>query len=102
MDQPKCFVDAGQENKVYKLTKFLYVFKQEPNQWHEIFVSCMIVNVFKTNECDKCIYHKFWNISNVIISVYVDDLLIIGSNINLIDDVKKIFRSNFDMKYLYE
>ena len=40
----------------------------------------MIENGFKTNECDKCIYHKSWNNSHVIICLYVDDLLIFGSN----------------------
>ena len=58
MDQPECFVKADQESKVCKLTKSLYGLKQAPKQWHEKFDSCMIENGFKTNECDKCIYHK--------------------------------------------
>ena len=32
MDHPECFVEAGQENKVCKLTKFLYDLKQAPKQ----------------------------------------------------------------------
>ena len=55
MDQPECFVEAGQECKVCKLTKSLYDLKQAPKQWHEKFDSCMIENGFKTNECDKYI-----------------------------------------------
>ena len=53
MDQPECFVEAGQENKVCKLTKSLYGLKQAPKQWHGKFDSYMIENGFKTNECDK-------------------------------------------------
>ena len=102
MDQPECFVEAGQESKVCKLTKSLYGLKQAPKQWHEKFDSCMIENGFKTNECDKCIYHKSWNNSHVIICLYVDDLLIFGSNMNVIDEAKNILRSHFDMKDLGE
>ena len=58
MDQPECFVEADQESKVCKLIKSLYGLKQAPKQWHEKFDSCMIENGFKTNECDKFIYHK--------------------------------------------
>ena len=32
MDQSEYFVEAGQESKVCKLTKFLYVLKQAPKQ----------------------------------------------------------------------
>ena len=53
----------------------------------------MIENGFKTNECDKCIYHKSWNNSHVIICLYVDDLLIFGSNMNVIDEAKNVLRS---------
>ena len=62
----------------------------------------MIENGFKTNECDKCIYHMCWNNSHVIICLYVDDLLIFGSNINVIDEAKNVLRSHFDMKDLGE
>ena len=62
----------------------------------------MIENGFKTNECDKFIYHKSWNNSHVIICLYVDDLLIFGFNMNVIDEAKNVLRSHFDMKDLGE
>ena len=76
MDQPEGFVEPGQESKVCKLTKSLYGLKQIPKQWHEKFDSCMIENGYKSNECDKCIYSKSWNNLHVIISLYVEDMLI--------------------------
>lgn len=60
----------------------------------------MIESGFKTNGCDKCIYHKSWNNSHVIICLYIDDLLIFGSNMYVIDEAKNVLRSHFDMKDL--
>ena len=48
----------------------------------------MIENDYKSNECDKCIYSKSWNNLHVIISLYVDVMLIFGSNIRVINETK--------------
>ena len=89
MDQPEGFVEPRQESKVCKLIKSLYGLKQAPKQWHEKFDSCMIENYYKSNKCDKCIYSKSWNNLHVIISLYVDDMLIFGSNMHVINETKK-------------
>ena len=78
VDQLEGFVEPRQESKVCKLTKSLYGLKQTPKQWHEKFDSCMIENGYKSNECDKCIYSKLWNNLHVIISLYMDDMLILA------------------------
>ena len=44
-----------------------------------------------------------WNNLHVIISLYVDDMLIFGSNIHVINETKKKkFKSHFDIKDLGE
>ena len=100
MDQPESFVEPGQESKVCKLTKSLYGLKQAPKQWHEKFDFCMIKNGYKSNECDKCIYYKSQNNLHVIISLYVDDMLIFYSNMHVITETKNMLKSHFDMKDL--
>ena len=62
----------------------------------------MISNVYKVNESDKYIYYKFENCICTIICLYVDDLLIFGSNIQAINDMKSLLCNNFDMKDLGE
>jgi hypothetical protein len=47
---------------------------------------------------DKCIYSKFNNNEYVIICLYVDDLLIFGTNIDVVHEAKRFISSNFDMK----
>ena len=102
MDQPEGFVVHGQEHKVCKLDKSLYGLKQAPKQWHEKFDNLIISNGFKVNESDKCIYYKSENDICTIICLYVDDLLIFGSNIHAINSVKSLLTANFDMKDLGE
>ena len=60
----------------------------------------MLSNGFKINECDKCVYVKSTNDSHVIVCLYVDDMLIMGTSNNIINSTKKMLRSKFDMKNL--
>ncbi|CAJ2637004.1 unnamed protein product [Trifolium pratense] len=102
MEQPEGFVIHGQETKVCKLDKSLYGLKQAPKQWHEKFDNLMILNGFRLNESDKCIYYKSDGNICTIICLYVDDMLIFGSNLSAINNVKSMLSNNFDMKDLGE
>ena len=98
IEQPKGFVAPGQEKKVCKLVKSLYGLKQAPKQWHEKFDSVMMANGLKINECDKCVYVKSTKDNYVILCLYVDDMLIVGSNDRMIKSTKNMLNSRFDMK----
>jgi len=98
MEQPEGFIVPGQEKKVCKLVKSLYGLKQAPKQWHEKFDRAMILDGYKINECDKCVYVKNTDKGYVIVCLYVDDMLIIGSNIEMIKITKKMLNKRFDMK----
>ena len=98
MEQPEGCVVPGQERKVCKLVKSLYGLKQAPKQWHEKFDSVMISNGFKINECDKCVYIKNTENGYVILCLYVDDMLIVGSNDRMVKSTKDMLNSRFDMK----
>ncbi|KAK2408198.1 hypothetical protein QL285_043729 [Trifolium repens] len=102
MEQPEGFVVHGQETKVCKLEKSLYGLKQAPRQWHEKFDNLMVSNEFKLNESDKCIYYKTNGNICTIICLYVDDMLIFGSNLSAVNNVKSLLCNNFDMKDLGE
>ncbi|XP_077230109.1 uncharacterized protein LOC143863304 [Tasmannia lanceolata] len=102
MDQPDGFVAFGQEDKVCKLLKSLYGLKQAPKLWHEKFDNVVILNGFKINESDKCICSKYFDSCCIIICLYVDDLLIFGSNLEVVNKTKSLLMQNFDMKDLGE
>ena len=98
MEQPKGFVAPGQEKKVCKLVKSLYGLKQALKQWHQKFDSIVLANGFKINECDKCIYIKNTVNDYVILCLYVDDMLIVCSDDEMIKSTKAMLSTRFDMK----
>ena len=100
MEQPEGFIVPSQENKVCQLVKSLYRLKQAPMQWHDKFDSVMMTNGFKINKCDKCVYVKNTERGFVIICLYVDDILIMGRNNEVIKTTKEIFNNKFEMKEL--
>jgi hypothetical protein len=54
------------------------------------------------NEADSCVYYRYGGAEAIMLCLYVDDILIFGSNLNVIEEVKKLLSTNFDMKDLRE
>ncbi|XP_074337415.1 uncharacterized protein LOC141674603 [Apium graveolens] len=101
--QPEGFVMSGSEHNVCKLKKSFYGLKQAPKDWHQKFDSVVLSNGFLLNQADKCVYSKFdASGKGVIICLYVDDMLIFGTDQNQVHKTKKFLSSNFDMKDLGE
>ena len=96
-----CMV-PGDEKKVYRLVKSLYGLRQAPKQWHRKFDHVLISNGFFFNDVDKCIYNKVENKSCIIICLYVDDMLIFRTDVQVVINTKSFLRSKFDMKDLGE
>jgi len=102
MDQPDGFVSKGQEGMVCKLLKSLYGLKQAPKQWHEKFDRTLTSAGFVVNEADRCVYYRYGGAEGVILCLYVDDILIFGTSLNVIKEVKEFLSQNFEMKDLGE
>ncbi|GJS99281.1 zinc finger, CCHC-type containing protein [Tanacetum coccineum] len=87
------------ENKVCKLIKSLYELNQAPKQWHQNFDEVVLSNGYLLNHVDKCVYSKFDESGKgVIIYLYVDDMLIFGTDRVQVDLTKKFLSSRFSMK----
>ena len=93
----------GHENKVCKLLKLLYGLKQAPKQWHQKFDQTILSFGFKLNQVDKCVYSKLDEFGNgVIICLYVDDMLIFGTDLVQVQEIKHFFSRSFRMKDIGE
>ena len=110
MKQPEGFVIPGQkkesmqtqEKKVCKLIRSLYGLKQAPKQWHQKFDELVLSFGFRVNEFDKYVYSKFEHEKDVIICLYVDDMLIFGTDLEEREKTKCFSSSKFSMKDMKE
>ena len=73
-----------------KLLKSLYGLKKVSKQWHENFNRTLTSAGFVVNEADKYVYYHFGGAEEVIMCLYVDDILIFGTSLDVIKEVKDI------------
>jgi hypothetical protein len=102
MEQPVGFVAEGQEHKVCKLLRSIYGLKQSSRQWYIRFHQAIISFDFEMIDEDHCVYVKRSKEKFVILSLYVDDILLASNNKEYVQIIKEWLSSNFDMKDMGE
>ena len=86
---------------VCKLRKSLYGLKKAPQQWYYKFDSFMAEQGYHTFHSNHCVYFKrLVNESYIIPLLYLDDMLIVGSNMQQINELKQKLERSFAMKDL--
>lgn len=99
MRQPECFADKT--NRVCRLRKSLYGLKQSSRVWNMKLSSVLTQQLnFTRSTVDQSVYFKHSAQNIVILAVYVDDILIFGSNSMMITKLKKDLSKHFKMKDL--
>ncbi|GJW34700.1 zinc finger, CCHC-type containing protein [Tanacetum coccineum] len=77
--------------------------EEAPKQWHRKFDEVVLSNGYLLNQADKCVYSKFdASGKGVIICLYVDDMLIFGTDQVQVDLTKEFLSSRFSMKDMGE
>ncbi|KAI3762660.1 hypothetical protein L1987_53100 [Smallanthus sonchifolius] len=102
MVQPDGFVDPKYPSRVCKLNKSIYGLKQASRSWNLHFDQKIKEFGFVKNEDEPCVYRKASGSTISFLILYVDDILIIGNNIPVLDKVKQWLGSYFAMKDLGE
>ena len=97
VDQPEGFIKEGKENYVFKLRKALYGLKQAPRAWNSKLDEILKSMGFIRSISDQAVYTSNKKESKLWVGVYVDDLIITGSNIEEIDSFKLSMKTKFDM-----
>ncbi len=102
IEQPEGYeVKSGTNAKlVCRLERSLYGLKQSGRNWNKVLHEYLIKNHFVQNQADYCVYT--WETANekVIIVIWVDDLLIVASDENVLRRVKDMLTERFQMKDL--
>ncbi|GJS14325.1 retrovirus-related pol polyprotein from transposon TNT 1-94 [Tanacetum coccineum] len=89
-----------EENLVCKLKKSLYGLKQPPRQWYLKFNSFMQRAGYKRYDMDHCCYLKKVGSCSIILLLYVDDMLVAGSDMAEIKKFKRQLSQEFKVKDL--
>ena len=89
-------------NKVCKLQRSIYGLKQASRSWNIRFDKTIKEFGFSQNEDEPCVYMKTSGSAVVFLILYVDDILIIGNNISVLQSVKIFLSKKFSMKDLGE
>ena len=100
MVQRENFVSGDSKNVVYKLKKSIYSFKQLFHQLYHKFHQVITLFSFEEKAVDECIYHKFSGSKFIFLVLYVDDIVLASSDIDLLYKTKRFLLNNFEMKDL--
>ena len=102
MIQPEGFVDPKDAGKVCKLQRSIYGLKQASRSWNLRFDEVVKEFVFIKNGKEACVYKKVSGSAIAFLILYVDDILLVGNDIELLGTIKDSLKKSFSMKDLGE
>nr|GEY74369.1 hypothetical protein [Tanacetum cinerariifolium] len=100
MKQPEGFVNPKYPNHVCKLKRSIYGLKQTSRQCNKRFDNEIKKFSFTQNRDEPCVYLKASGSYVAILILYVDDILLMGNNVPMLQDVKSYLKRSFAMKDL--
>jgi hypothetical protein len=90
----------GKKELVCKIKNSIYGLKQSPRMWYKKFDTYMVGLGFTRSKEDHYMYFKLIGDHLIYLVLYVDDMLLIGNNKEIIKDVKTQLSFKFDMNDL--
>ncbi|WVZ79350.1 LOW QUALITY PROTEIN: hypothetical protein U9M48_026940 [Paspalum notatum var. saurae] len=98
--QPPRFIVAGEEGKVLRLRKALYGLRQAPRTWNIKLDTTLATLGFKKCSSEHALYTRRSKEGILIVGVYVDDLIVTGSEQQEIKKFKSEMAAKFKMSDL--
>ena len=98
--QPEGFVNPKGANKICKLQRSIYGLVQASRSWNIRFDELIKEYGFIQTFEEACIYKKVSGSSVAFLILYVDDLLLIGNDVEFLDSIKGYLNKSFSMKDL--
>ena len=100
MEQPPGYVQDP--SLVCKLNKAIYGLKQSAARWHSTLIKFMETQNMVQSVMDPCVFVRKTKFTTLIVLIWVDDLIISGSNIKVVNSFKYEFGKLFKIKDLGE
>jgi hypothetical protein len=88
----------GNKELVCKLKISLYGLNLSPRMWYQKFDTYILGIGFTRSKVDHYVYFKLISDHFLYVVLYVDDMLLIGNNKEVIKEIKAQLSSKFDMK----
>ena len=87
---------SSNRKHLFKLKKSLYGIKQAPRDWYKT-LNAFLINTLKLkrSDFDHCLYYSFSDSNIQLLLVYVDDLLIACSSVDLLKHVSRSIAKEF-------
>ena len=82
---------------VYKLQRNLYGLAQSPVLWYYTIDGVLVVIGFRSTQSDPSVYTHGSGVILVILTLYIDDILITKKDPTLVEQKKKEFKERFEM-----
>jgi len=100
MEQPPSYANSSHPNHVCRLKKTIYGLKQTPRAWFHRFSHFLLTVGFNSSQADSILFVYSSAHEIIYLLLYVDDIIITGSNMSLIDTFIRKLRHEFSMKDL--
>ena len=100
MEQPPGFVAQGEIGKVCHLQKSLYGLKQSPRAWFGKFSQAVEKFGLQKSKSDHSVFYRNSHSGIILLVVYVDDIVITGSDSTGISSLKSFLHGQFHTKDL--
>ncbi|KAL9271968.1 Retrovirus-related Pol polyprotein from transposon RE1-like protein [Drosera capensis] len=100
LEQPPGYMKARDENKVLKLKKALYGLnrnRQAPRAWNTLIDTYFKENGFEQCPFEHALYVKKKEEDLLFVALYVDDLIFMGNNGDMIEGFKAAMTQEFEM-----
>ncbi|CAN1181640.1 Retrovirus-related Pol polyprotein from transposon TNT 1-94 [Linum perenne] len=100
MELPQGIHGDHTQNAVCRLRKSLYGLKQASRQWFAKLTEALLKFGFTQSLLDYSLFTKSSSQGKLVMLVYVDDLIISGDNMDLINEVKRYLGTEFKVRDL--
>ncbi|CAA0812904.1 cysteine-rich RLK (RECEPTOR-like protein kinase) 8 [Striga hermonthica] len=94
------FAVKGEEHKVLRLRKALYGLRQAPRAWNAKLDATLVTLGFTRCATEHALYTRRWGKEELVVGVYVDDLIITGAREGDINGFKREMAARFRMSDL--